>query len=202
MIRYMRSAAAFREWLEAHHATADEVWVGFRKRSTGLPSLTWPEAVDEALCFGWIDGIRKSVDETRYTIRFTPRRKGSNWSAVNLRKMAALLAQGRVSPAGLRAYEARDPARDAQYSYETRRGLGPAEERVFKKDRKAWAYFQAQPPHYRRLSGSWVVSAKKEETRQRRLAVLVDCSLREEWIPGFIPRPGKGRAKPARKKKA
>jgi len=191
----MASAAEFREWLEAHYAEADELWVGFHKKDSGRPSITWPESVEEALCFGWIDGIRRSIDEARYAIRFTPRRPKSYWSAVNLRTVLRLIDAGRMRPAGMKVYEERDPARAEQYSFETRRGLGPAEERVFKRNAKAWAYFQAQPPHYRRTTGWWVVSAKKEETRNRRLASLVECSLRGVWIPGFLPRPGRGKPK-------
>jgi uncharacterized protein YdeI (YjbR/CyaY-like superfamily) len=191
-VRYMASPAEFRRWLEANHAQAEELWVGFHKKASGTPSITWPEAVDEALCFGWIDGVRRSVDAARYAIRFTPRRPKSVWSAINLAKVRRLIEARRMRPAGMKVYEARDPARSALYSFENRRGLGADEERTFKRNGRAWAYFQAQPPHYRRTTGWWVVSAKKEETRQRRLASLIDCSARGVWIPGFLSRPGQG----------
>jgi uncharacterized protein YdeI (YjbR/CyaY-like superfamily) len=187
----MPSAEAFREWLQAHHADTGECWVGYHKKDSGKPSITYPESVDEALCFGWIDGVRKSIDATSYAVRFTPRRPNSVWSAVNLGKVKELIARGHMRPAGMKVYEARDPKKANLYSFETRRGLGPAEEKVFRRNAKAWAWFEAQPPFYRRTCGWWVVSAKKEETRARRLASLIDCSARGLWIPGFIPRKGK-----------
>ena len=197
----MASPAEFRRWLEVNHARADELWVGFHKKGSGTPSITWPEAVEEALCFGWIDGVRKSVDAARYTIRFTPRRRGSIWSAINLANVRRLIEAGRMRPAGMKVYEARDPAKSSRYSFENRRGLGPDDERTFQRNAGAWAFFQAQPPHYRRTTGWWVVSAKKEETRRRRLASLIDCSARGVWIAGFLSRPGhggKGKKPPAR----
>ncbi len=175
---YFESPAAFRRWLEAHHGTASELIVGFHKSHTGRPSLTWPESVDEALCVGWIDGIRRRVDDDRYTIRFTPRRRHSIWSLVNIRRVAALTAEGRMQPAGLRAFEARRDERSGVYAFErpAPAALGEADERRFKKHRKAWAFFQSQPPGYRTTAMHWVTSAKKAETREKRLATLITDS--------------------------
>ena len=174
---YFRSPEEFRTWLAAHHAKEKELLVGFHRKDTGRPSLTWPESVDEALCFGWIDGVRKRVDETRYTIRFTPRRRTSIWSAINIARVAELRKQGRMQPAGLAAFAARDEKKSAIYSYENRpRALAPEYEKVLKRDKAAWAFFERQPPSYRKLCAFWIMSAKKEETRQKRLARLIAFS--------------------------
>ena len=172
---YFDSPAAFRRWLEAHHASADELLVGFYKAHTGRPTLTWPESVDEALCVGWIDGIRRRVDDDRYTIRFTPRRRHSIWSLVNIRRVAVLTADGRMQPPGLRAFEARRDERTGVYSFERSEpaALSEVDERRFRKNRTAWAFFQAQPPGYRRTAMHWVTSAKRAETRETRLAALI-----------------------------
>lgn len=171
---YFPSAAAFGEWLRVHHETASEVLVGYWKTGTGRPSMTWSASVDEALCYGWIDGVRRSVDAERYTIRFTPRKRGSNWSAVNVKKVQALTAAGRMAPAGVAAWEARDEAKTAIYAYErATAALSPAEVRAFKARRAAWQWFEAQPAGYRRLVTHWVTSAKRSETRARRLATLI-----------------------------
>ena len=175
--RFFASPAAFRRWLHAHHGKATELWVGFHKRSTGTPSLTWPESVDEALCVGWIDGVRKSLDAERYTIRFTPRKKTSKWSAVNVRNMERLLAAGRVLPAGKAAY-ASEGARKADYSYEQRHAatFDHEQEREFRRHAAAWADFQSRPPWYRRNLTYWVISAKRADTRERRLRTLIEAS--------------------------
>ena len=174
---YFESPAAFRKWLAAHHATETELLVGFHKKGSGKPSLTWPESVDEALCFGWIDGVRKRVDETRYTIRFSPRRRTSIWSAINIARVAELRKEGRMQPAGLAAFEARDEKRSAIYAYENRpKALAPVYEKELRRDKAAWAFFEAQPPGYRKLMAFWVMSARKEETRQKRLARLIEFS--------------------------
>ena len=172
---YFDSPAAFRRWLVAHHETAIELVVGLHKTHTGRPSLTWPEAVDEALCFGWIDGIRRRVDEERYTIRFTPRRLTSIWSLINIRRVQALTEKGRMRPAGLRAFEARRDDRSAVYSFEQRgtATFGAAESRRFRASPAAWKFFQAQPPGYRRIATFFVISAKRHETRARRLDRLI-----------------------------
>jgi uncharacterized protein YdeI (YjbR/CyaY-like superfamily) len=171
--RYFETAEAFRAWLEAHHATNAELVVGFHKRGSGRPSMTWPESVDEALCFGWIDGVRRSVDAERYTIRFTPRRRGSTWSAVNVARAAELAHLGRMHPAGQSAFEARRTT--GVYSYEQRQAarLTPEHERQFRQVESAWRFFEAQPPSYRRTAIFWVTSAKQDETRARRLAILI-----------------------------
>jgi len=183
--RFFAGPAAFRRWLARHHETKSELWVGFHKRATGKPSLTWPESVDEALCFGWIDGIRKRIDDESYTIRFTPRQPTSTWSAVNLRRMEELLAAQRVAPAGRAAYERRSAARSGIYSYEQRAAarFDATAERRFRAAKRAWAFFQAQAPWYRKTATYWVVSAKREATRERRLAQLIAASAAGRPIP-------------------
>jgi uncharacterized protein YdeI (YjbR/CyaY-like superfamily) len=173
---FFKTPRDFRDWLEKNHKTARELWVGFHKKGTGKPSITWPESVDQALSFGWIDGIRKSVDEGAYMIRFTPRRPTSKWSAVNVKRIAELSEQGLMQPAGRAAFEGRDLTK-APYSYEPRTGeLDPAFEKRFKANRKAWTFFNAQAPYYRRTLCWWVMSAKQEETRLRRLERLIEAS--------------------------
>jgi uncharacterized protein YdeI (YjbR/CyaY-like superfamily) len=176
-ILYLESAAALRRWFEAHHATAAEVWVGYWKKASGESSVTWPESVDEALCVGWIDGIRKSVDERRYTIRFTPRRKGSIWSAVNVRRVEILTGQGRMLPAGLAAFAVRRENRSGIYAYEQRApDLVEPYAGMLRKNKAAWKFFAAQPPWYRRTASWWITSAKRDETRLKRLATLIKDS--------------------------
>lgn len=174
-VRFFPSPPAFRRWLERHHATAGELWVGFYKKATGRPTLTWSEAVDEALCFGWIDGVRKRVDADSYTNRFTPRRAGSNWSLVNIRKVAALKRAGRMHPSGLAVFKARKAKQTGVYSFEQRKSVtfDTEAQASFKADAVAWHFFQRQPPGYRTLITWWVMSAKRPETRARRLARLV-----------------------------
>ena len=175
--KYFKDAAAFRRWLAAHHATERELLVGFYKKASGMPGISYKEAVDEALCYGWIDGIKKRVDKARYTHRFTPRRPGSIWSVVNTRRVAELIALERMAKAGLEAFDNRDPKKTRLYSFENRSApFDPALERTFRKQAKAWAFFCAQPPGYRRLATFFVMSAKRQETRERRLAVLVNSS--------------------------
>jgi len=164
----------FRRWLEQNHAQAGELWVGFHKKGSGRPSITWPESVDEALCFGWIDGVRYGIDETSYRIRFTPRKPKSIWSNVNVKRVAALKKLGRMAPAGLAAFAKADPKRAGVYSFERRNArLGPAYEKRFKANKKAWDFFRAQPPYYQRLATWWVISGKKEETRAGHLRALI-----------------------------
>jgi len=173
----------FRVWLEAKHENCLELFVGFYKKSSGKPSITYPEALDEALCFGWIDGVRRSVGADAYTVRFTPRKPKSQWSAVNIKRAQELADARRMHRAGLKAFEgATDQSR--KYSYEQRRqsSFDTAAERHFRANRKAWDFFQAQPPWYRRTATFWVVSAKKEETRQKRLATLIADSERGRSI--------------------
>jgi uncharacterized protein YdeI (YjbR/CyaY-like superfamily) len=190
---FFPTPAAFRAWLEEHHATADVLLVGFHKVGSGKPSLTWPESVDEALCFGWIDGVRKSLDEKRYTIRFTPRKPGSVWSGVNIKRAKALIDRGRMRPAGLGAFAARRENRSGIYSYEQRSVELPDPYRgVLKKNAAAWRFFEAQPPSYRKTVCWWIVSAKQEETRRKRLNKLIAHSAKGERIPEYTPRkPGR-----------
>ena len=177
-MKFFATPEAFREWLNKNHESETELLVGFYKKDSGKPSITWPESVDEALSFGWIDGKRKTIDEISYTIRFTPRKATSNWSAVNVKRMAVLIAEGRVRPAGLAAWEKRAPEKTGIYSYENRKSakLDPAAEREFRRNKKAWANFQAEAPSYRQLAIWWIVTAKREETRRSRLARLIDDS--------------------------
>ena len=175
---FFATAAEFRRWLEANHATAPELLVGFHKTHTGRPSMTWTESVREALCFGWIDGIRRSLGDESYTIRFTPRKPRSIWSLRNVQHVEELIGEGRMTPAGLAAYEARKPERTGIYSFEHRQSarLEPGQEERFRADPAAWDFFQAQPPSYRKTAIYWVVSAKREDTRARRLAQLIEDS--------------------------
>lgn len=181
--KFFATPAAFRKWLEQNHDKAQELWVGFHKKSTGKPSITWPEAVDQLLCFGWIDGIRKSVDDRSYTIRVTPRKPRSNWSAINIKRVNELTKMGLMHPAGLKAFQAHDPKKSGVYSFERRpQKLDAKYEKKFRTNKKAWAFFQAQPPWYQRTAGFWVVSAKKEETRLKRLATLIEDSAQGKTI--------------------
>ena len=181
---FFKSPSEFRQWLEGHHASAQELQVGFYKKGTGKPSLTWAESVDEALCFGWIDGIRRRLDDESYTIRFTPRRPRSTWSAVNIKRVAELAREGRMRQAGLQAFQARTENRSVIYSYEQRSDkLDAPYEKKFKANKAAWAFFQGQSAAYRRNACWWVVSAKKEETRLQRLETLIEDSARGRTIP-------------------
>lgn len=171
---YFASAAAWRAWLLENHARETELLVGFHKVGSGRPSMSWSESVDQALCFGWIDGVRRSVDATRYTIRFSVRRPSSIWSRVNLAKVDALIASGRMQPAGLAAYQRRRADRSGVYSFECDHArLGRDAERRFRSDADAWDFFSRQAPSYRRAATWWVVSAKRDETRSRRLERLI-----------------------------
>lgn len=184
---FFTSPEDFRRWLERHHLTAPELWVGFYKKDSGRASITWPESVDEALCFGWIDGLRKSVDDMSYVIRFTPRKSRSTWSAVNVRRVGELTRQGRMRPAGRRAYEARLENRSEIYSYEQRQAeLAEPYVTRLRRNQAAWKFFQAQPASYRKAASWWVVSAKKEETRVKRVEKLIADSARGLRIAQFI----------------
>jgi uncharacterized protein YdeI (YjbR/CyaY-like superfamily) len=181
---FFATPAQFRAWLKANHTRRQELWVGFYKRETGLPSITWPESVDVALCYGWIDGIRKSIDEKSYMIRFTPRKERSKWSAVNLKRMRQLIDTGLMHPAGLKAFTERKQEAPGEYSYEQRNKIefDPIQEKLFRANDKAWNFYQSQPNWYRKTSLWWVVSAKKEETRQRRLTQLIQSSEQGKTI--------------------
>ena len=191
--RFFKSPPAFRAWLEKYHATARELVVGFHKKRTGAPSITWPESVDEALCFGWIDGVRHRLDERSYSIRFTPRKRGSIWSLVNTKRVEVLTREGRMHAAGLEAFHARDARKTGVYSFERQAAsMPPAFVRQLRANKKAWAYFETAPPYYRRMVTYWVVSAKQEATRARRLAVLIDSSAKGEKVPPAMPTSKKG----------
>lgn len=174
---FFKTAAALRRWLEKNHASATELWVGMYKVGSGKKAVTYREALDEALCFGWIDGVRKSVDNESYVQRFTPRRPKSYWSAVNTKRVEELQRDGRMHPSGMAAFERRDRALTDRYSFERQAAtLDGVSEKVFRANKKAWSYFDAEAPWYRRVAIHWVTSAKREETRQRRLARLIEDS--------------------------
>ena len=176
-IVYFPNPALLREWFERNHATATELWVGFRKKDSGVASITWPESVDAALCFGWIDGIRKGVDATSYKIRFTPRKASSTWSNVNIRRAQELAELGQIEAAGRKALAARRENRSGIYSYEQRNEeLPEMYAKVFRRSKAAWKFFQAQPPGYRKQLMWWIVSAKQEATRVTRLQKLIAAS--------------------------
>ncbi len=183
--RFFATAAEFRGWLEAHHDKLSELWVGFHKVSSGKPSLTWPESVDAALCFGWIDGVRKSIDETSYKIRFTPRKPGSKWSGVNSRRVEQLKDLGLMHNSGLQAFAKRVAEKSGVYSYEQRHTIELDEplEKLFRRNRKAWTYFQEQANWYRKAALWWIASAKREDTRLKRLMQLIEHSEQGRTIP-------------------
>ena len=182
---YFENAAALRRWFAKHAASKTELIAGFMKVGSGVPSITWPESVDEALCVGWIDGRRTGIDEHRYMIRFTPRKRTSHWSAVNIRRVGELTAAGRMQPAGLLAFSHRTEERSVKASYEQpgMPELPDAFVTLFKKQKKAWAYFEAQPAGYRKREIWRVISAKQEATRQKRLAILIAACAAEKRIP-------------------
>ena len=180
---FFKTQPDFRRWFEKHHATTKELLVGFYKKGSGKPSITWPESVDQALCFGWIDGIRRSIDDISYSIRFSPRRPVSIWSNVNIKRAQELIDQGLMTPAGLKAFQARKENKSGIYSYEKRsEKLPDPYEKIFKRNKMAWAFFQAQPPGYRKIAGWFVVSAKKDETRLKRLTKLIEESAQGRRI--------------------
>jgi uncharacterized protein YdeI (YjbR/CyaY-like superfamily) len=185
---FFPTPADFSAWLEAHHDKLRELLVGFHKKDSGRPSITWPESVEVALCFGWIDGVRKSLGETSYTIRFTPRKPTSNWSSININFVRKLTKQGLMRPAGLKAFAARDEKKSAIYSYERKTGRFTREqEKQFRADKAAWEFFRSQAPWYQRVTTYWVISAKREETKRKRLSELIGHSQNRRRIPGLIP---------------
>ena len=184
--RFFRTPDELRAWFDANHATESELLLGYYKKTSGKPSVDWPQSVDEALCVGWIDGIRRSLDDERYTIRFTPRKTRSIWSAINIRRVEALTKEGRMRPAGLEAFKSRQENRSGVYSYEQRpEELIPPYDAMVRKNKAAWKFFEAQPASYRRAMIWWVISAKKEETRLSRTKMLIDLSARGERHPQF-----------------
>jgi uncharacterized protein YdeI (YjbR/CyaY-like superfamily) len=192
---YFKSAPEFCKWLECHGGSSSELLVGFYKKDSGRGTITYQEALDEALCFGWIDGVRRSVDQESYCIRFTPRRPGSIWSRINIKKAQKLKDLGRMHPAGLQAFAARRPYRSGLYSFENApRELQASFQREFKRNKPAWTFFQDRPPWYRRVASFWVMSAKKEETRRRRLATLIaDSAIGRSIKPLTRPMPSPAR---------
>jgi uncharacterized protein YdeI (YjbR/CyaY-like superfamily) len=195
-VTIFESAAEFRRWLEDNHATASELWVGYYKKGVPKTSVTYPESVEEALCFGWIDGLTRRIDDEVYATRFTPRRRTSNWSAANIAKIAELRAAGRMHPAGLRAFEERDRRKDA-YAYETEREQLQSDllERL-QANTDAWAFWQSRSPNYRRGAAYWVMSAKRPETRERRFATLLEESARGRLpAPFLVTREQRGKPK-------
>ena len=186
---FFPTPADFRAWLEAHHAKLREQLVGFHKKASGKPSITWPESVQVALCFGWIDGVRKSLNETSYTIRFTPRKRTSNWSSININLVRKLTKQGLMHPAGLKAFAVRNAKKSGIYSYEQRKNakFTREQEKQFRTNKNAWEFFRSQPPWYQRVTTYWVICAKREETKLKRLSELISHSQRQRRIPRLIP---------------
>lgn len=183
---FFKSPAQFRAWLAKNHAAKRELLVGVHKVSTGKPSLTWPQSVDEALCYGWIDGIRRRIDDDAYSIRFTPRKPTSIWSAVNTKRVAELEQQGRMTDAGRAAFARRNPKKSEIYGYENgRREMSADALATLRADKKAWAYYDAQAPYYKRVTSNWVAAAKRPETRARRLRLLIDCCRKGARIPAM-----------------
>lgn len=191
---FFATPARFAAWLRRHHARERELLVGYYKKGSGKPSITWPESVAEALCVGWIDGVRRGLDEERYTIRFTPRTAKSTWSAVNVTMAERLIAEGRMLPAGLAAFQRRREAATAIYSYEQRATaeLSAPHLTQLRAHRPARMYFDAQAPGYRHAVAHWISSAKQDATRERRLATLIACSAEGRKVPPFIERKGAG----------
>ena len=186
---FFPSPVAFRAWLEQHHAEVEELLVGFYKVGSGKRSMTWPESVDEALCFGWIDGVRKSLGGSNYTIRFSLRKVGSIWSSVNIKRSKALIKRGLMQPAGLKAFQARKENKSGIYSYEQRRvDLAEPYNRLLKANKIACRFFQSQSPSFRKAASWWIISAKKEETRLKRLEKLIAHAVRGRRPPEFKPR--------------
>ena len=182
--RFFDSPEELRAWFDRNHDQLDEQWIGFYKKDSGVASITWPESVDEALCFGWIDGLRKSIDDKRYMIRFTPRRRGSHWSAKNLARVEELRAAGRMQEAGIEVYDQRDRQREAQASYEQGKvSLPPEYDARLRESQAALDYWRSAPPSYRKQVSWWIVSAKQEKTRLRRLQVLIDSSAAGDVVP-------------------
>lgn len=187
-LRFFRSSTELRRWLEKNHDKAQVLWIGFHRKDSGKGGITYAQALDEALCYGWIDGIRKKLDDSSFTIRFTPRKKSSIWSRVNIGHIERLTREGRMMPSGTAAYEAKDESKSGIYSFER----GPAElppemQERFRKRARAWKYFQSQPPYYRKIATWYVIGAKRDDTREKRLSSLIDHSAREMRLPQFTP---------------
>ena len=186
-VQFFETPAQLRAWFEANHETAAELWLGYHLKKSGRPSVTWKDVVDQELCFGWIDSVRYSLGGEASAQRITPRRKGSVWSAINIKRFQELEAAGLVHPSGRAAFAKRDEARSAIYSYENRsRGFDAATEAEFRKHKRAWQFFEQQAPSYKKTAAFWVVSAKQEETRKRRLQKLIEHSRNDERLPALV----------------
>lgn len=187
-LRFFRSSDDFRRWLEKNHDKAVELWIGFYRKDSGKGGMTYHEALDEALCFGWIDGIRKKLDDVSFTNRFTPRKPRSIWSNVNIAHVERLTRTGRMHPSGTAAFKAKEDSRSGVYSFERETAeLDPEMKRRFQRNKAAWTYFESAPPYYRRIAAWWIISARRNETREKRLAVLIQCSAKATRLPGFTP---------------
>ena len=181
---FFETQSSLRTWFDANHIKENELWVGYYKISTGKLSITWPQSVDEAICFGWIDGIRKTLDKQSYTIRFTPRKPRSHWSAVNIAKAEKMIKAGLMKPAGIKAFNLKEEKRSRKASYEQEFvQLSESFENMIKANKAAWDYFQKLPPSVRKTSVHWIMSAKQEETRLRRLGILIHSSEKNQRIP-------------------
>jgi uncharacterized protein YdeI (YjbR/CyaY-like superfamily) len=188
--KFFATPAAWRDWLQKHHDQQKELLIGFYKKDSGKPSITWPESVDMALCFGWIDGVRRRIDDVSYSIRFTPRKARSVWSAVNIKRVEELTKQGLMHPAGTKAFEARQEERSGVYAFEQRNvAFENVQDRRFRANEAAWKFFHSQPPWYQRTATWWVVSAKREETKEKRLAILIKDSEEGRTIRQLTRRP-------------
>ncbi|HXN97195.1 MAG TPA: YdeI/OmpD-associated family protein [Candidatus Acidoferrales bacterium] len=186
---FFPTPADFRAWFEAHHDKFHELFVGFHKKNSGKPSITWPESVEVALCFGWIDGVRKSLDETSYTIRFTPRKPTGTWSSININLVRKLTKQRLMYPAGLKAFAARSERKSSIYSYEQRKNprFTREQEKQFRANKPAWEFFRSQAPWYQRVTTYWVISAKREDTKLKRLSELIEYSQNHKILPRNTP---------------
>jgi len=192
-VKHFRTAADFRRWLEKHHDTAPDLWIGFYRKGCGKTGMSYPEALDQALCFGWIDGVRKKIDDISYANRFSRRTARSVWSLVNIRRVTELTEMGLMAPPGIAAFEARDPKRSGMYSFENRpKSLTPELEKIFRKNKEAWTFWEAQPPGYRRTMTWYVMSAVKDETRRVRLATVIEQSAQGRRIVPMQKRARKG----------
>jgi uncharacterized protein YdeI (YjbR/CyaY-like superfamily) len=193
--KFFPTLADWRAWLEENHTSGEELWVGFYKRHSGRASITWPESVDGALCFGWIDGVRRSIDAVSYKIRFTHRKPRSIWSSINVKRANELYAEGLMHPAGRAAFDLRNSDRSGIYAYEQRKAAKlPAEfEKKFRAKKAAWKFFISRPPWYRRTSTYWVISAKKKETQLKRLDTLIKDSAAKKWIAHLARPQGKSK---------
>lgn len=192
-VHYFETQAEWHNWLVEHHAMASEVWIGVYKKNSGLTGITYAETLDEALCFGWIDHVVKSIDDKRYVKRWTPRKKNSIWSQVNIKRVAELTELGRMQPAGLKTFAERNPARERLYSFENEpQELDRAFEEQFRANGAAWEFFCAQAPTYQRTVKHWIMRAKREETRHKRLLETIEASAKRERLRQFTSPPGKG----------